>query len=217
MYRNKKPVTLPVMPDGLLYSLIPVAAGAATAVWSWIAACFFIIPLAFIFYFFRNPSRKDVASPADILSPADGKVLSITEIGHEDFIGGRAVSISIFLSIFNVHINRSPIGGTVRYHRYRDGAMLPAFKSHASDINERNTIGIESDDGYRVLVHQITGFIARRIVWWVKPGSRLDRAERYGFIKFGSCTQLVVPYGTEIRVAVGQKVRAAETVMGRRI
>lgn len=217
MYRKKIPVTLPVMPDGLAYSLVPVALGAATAVWSWAAACLFIIPLAFILYFFRNPSRKDEAGPTDILSPADGRVMSVTEIVHEDFIGGRAVNISVFLSIFNVHINRSPISGTVRYHKYRDGAMLPAFKSHASDINERNTIGIESADGFRIIVHQITGFIARRIVWWVKPGSPLKRTERYGFIKFGSCTQLVVPYGTEILVAVGQKVKAAKTVMGRRI
>ena len=216
MYRNKIPVTLPIMADGLVYSLVPIAAGAVAAIWSWTAAGVFIIPLAFILFFFRNPSRRDKAAPADILSPADGTVMSITEVGHDDFIGGRAVNISVFLSIFSVHINRSPISGTVRYHHYREGAMLPAFKSHASEINERNTVGIEADDGFRVLVHQITGFIARRIVWWVRPGSALHRAERYGFIKFGSCTELVVPYGTEIRVAVGQKVRAAQTVMGRR-
>jgi phosphatidylserine decarboxylase len=216
MYRSTKPIPLPILSDGLAYALIPVAAGALTAMWSWIAASLFLVPLAFVLFFFRNPSRKDRGTPDALLSPADGRVLSITEIEEPSFIGGKAVQISIFLSIFNVHINRSPVRGTVKYHHYREGAMLPAFKSHASDINERNTIGIETDDGFRVVVHQITGFIARRIVWWVKPGSVLARTERFGFIKFGSCTQLIVPYGTRVMVDVGQKVRAGVTVMGTR-
>lgn len=214
MYRKKAPANLPVLPDGVLYSMIPAAAGAVTAIWSPAIACLFLVPAAFVLFFFRNPRRDDKAEPMAVLSPADGRILSVTEVEYDEFIGGKAINISIFLSLFNVHINRSPMDGTVRFHQYRDGAMLPAFKSHASDINERNTIGIESEGGCRVIVRQITGFIARRIVWWVKPGDTLRRAERFGYIKFGSCTQLVVPYGTEIRVAAGQKVKAAVTVIG---
>jgi len=113
-------------------------------------------------------------------------------------------------------LNTSPIEGTVKFHSYREGKMLPAFKSHASDINERNTVGIESDDGYKVIVHQITGFIARRIVWWVKVGDHLNTGEKFGLIKFGSCTEIIVPEGTEIFVVQGQKVKAGETIIGER-
>jgi phosphatidylserine decarboxylase len=151
-----------------------------------------------------------------LLSPADGQVMSISEMEEPDFIGGKAVKVTIFLSLFNVHINRSPMEGAVLYHQYREGKMIPAFKSHVSDINERNTIGIESADGYRILVHQITGFVARRIVWWVKPGETLQRGERFGLIRFGSCAEVVMPAGTKVTVKPGQKTRGGVTAIGER-
>ena len=213
MYRRNQPPSWPVMPDGLIYSAVPAVLGAVISIWSWKAAAVMLIPIAFIFFFFRNPPRKSSAGPGEILSPADGKILSITKCDDEN-IGPDSITISIFLSIFNVHINRSPIEGNVFYHKYKEGAMLPAFKSHASEINERNIIGIQSNEGSRVLVRQITGFIARRIVWWVDIGSRLSKGEKFGFIKFGSCTHLVVPAGTLITAEEGQKVRAGKTVLG---
>lgn len=215
MYRKRHISDFPIVIYGVRYSIYLVLAGLAISFWNWAVAILLVSPLlAFVLYFFRNPRRSSNAGPNDILSPADGKVLSITEIDENDFIKGKAVNVSIFLSVFNVHINRSPVAGQVKYHAYRDGKMLPAFKSHASDINERNTIGIETDGGFKVLVHQITGFIARRIVWWVKPGDRLAITERFGLIKFGSCTQIVVPLGTKILVDVGQTVRAGKTIIG---
>ncbi len=213
MYRKKRPPSLPVMPDGLLYALVLLFAGGMICIWSWKAAVFLIIPILFILFFFRDPHRITAVSAGEILSPADGRIMSVSK-GDDETIGPDSVTITIFLSLFNVHINRSPVSGRVFYHNYREGAMLPAFKSHASEINERNTIGIETPDGKKVLVRQITGFIARRIVWWVDIGSVLDKGEKFGFIKFGSCTQLVLPKGTEITAEAGQKVRAGITVLG---
>lgn len=172
-----------------------------------------ILLLAFMVFFFRNPYRKITKGSNLILSPADGRVMSVTEIEEPAFLNSKAIKVSIFLSIFNVHINRSPIDGVVRFTDYRAGKFLPAFKYHASDINERNTIGIEGN-GIRVLVHQITGFVARRIVCWVKKGDRLSAGERFGLIKFGSCTEIVVPCNVEIKVKPGDKVKGAKTVIG---
>lgn len=227
MYREKKVVDSLVVIDGTRYFLYLAGLSGIGLLLGWVAFDITILVVSlwivslilflsglFVLFFFRNPRRENTAPSQAIISPADGKVLSIAEMDENDFIGGKAVKVSIFLSLFNVHINRSPIAGTVKYHHYREGQMLPAFKSHASEINERNTVGIESSDGYRILVHQITGFVARRIVWWVKPGDSLDRGERFGLIRFGSCTEIVMPYGTQISVAVGQKVRGGITIIG---
>lgn len=172
-----------------------------------------LLLLSFVVFFFRNPYRKPPESENLVISPADGTVMSITEIEEPDFLYSKAVKVSIFLSLFNVHINRSPIAGVVKYTHYRPGKFIPAFKSHASEINERNTIGIEGN-GIKILVHQITGFIARRIVCWVKEGDKLEFGERFGLIKFGSCTEIVLPLNVEIKVKPGDKVKGSKTVIG---
>ncbi len=223
MYRKNKISDFPIVSYGLLYSLyilifmgILSLIGHFYSLWHWSIPGILLILVAFVLYFFRNPIRNCTFDKNKIVSPADGKVLSISKMVENEFIGGNAIKVSIFLSIFNVHLNTSPMEGTVQFQSYREGKMLPAFKSHASDINERNTVGIEADDGYKVLVHQITGFIARRIVWWVKVGDRLKTGEKFGLIKFGSCTEIIVPEGTNIYVVQGQKVKAGETVIGER-
>ncbi len=172
-----------------------------------------LVLLAFVIFFFRNPSRKVPEGSNLVVSPADGRVMSVSEIYEPSFLNSRAIKVTIFLSVFNVHINRSPISGTVKYAAYREGKFLPAFKTHASEINERNTIGIEGN-GIKVLVHQITGLIARRIVCWVKEGQQLDIGERFGLIKFGSCTEIVLPLNIEIKVKPGDKVKGAKSVIG---
>lgn len=175
-----------------------------------------IIPfifLLFVIYFFRDPRRTISSNESQFLSPADGRVMEITEINEDSFIKGKAIKVSIFLSIFNVHINRSPISGTIKYSSYRPGKYLPAFKSHASEINERNTIGIENDRT-KVLVHQITGFVARRIVCWSKKGDILNQGNKFGLIKFGSCTEIIVPFDVDIKVKVGDIVRGGITIIG---
>lgn len=170
----------------------------------------------FIFtaYFFRNPKRVIPRDSRAVLSPADGVVMSVSSVREDKFIGGPAKKVSIFLSIFNVHVNRSPVGGRVKYVNYVPGKFLPAFKSHASEINERNYVGIESS-GFRVMVCQITGFIARRIVCYVKEGGNLDQGQMFGMIKFGSCTEIYMPEDVEILVSPGESVKGGETLIGR--
>lgn len=175
-----------------------------------------IVPLSlalFVLFFFRDPNRKIDYDDKIVLSPADGKVMSITEFYDDTFINGKVKKVTIFLSLFNVHINRSPISGKVTYINYRPGKYLPAFKSHASEINERNTVGIENDN-LKVLVHQITGFVARRIVCWCKVGDELKQGEKFGLIKFGSCTEIIVPYDVDIKVKQGDTVKAGITIIG---
>ena len=223
MYRKNKISNFPIVSYGLLYSLyifllmaILSAIGHFASLWHWAVPGVLILLIAFVMFFFRNPSRNNTFSKEQIVSPADGKVLNISKVVENEFINGNAIKVSIFLSIYNVHLNTSPIDGKVKYQSYREGKMLPAFKSHASEINERNTIGIESDDGFKVLVRQITGFVARRIVWWIKPEDMLKKGEKFGLIKFGSCTEILLPEDTKILVVQGQKVRAGETIIGER-
>jgi len=170
--------------------------------------------LIFTAYFFRNPRRKIPSDYKAILSPADGVVMSVSSVHEDKFLGTASVRVSIFLSILNVHVNRSPVGGQVKYTEYVPGKFLPAFKSHASDINERNYIGIESS-GFKILVCQITGFIARRIVCYAKAGDWMGQGQLFGMIKFGSCTEIYLPEGVEVLVEPGDSVKGGESIIGR--
>ncbi len=175
-----------------------------------------VTTLLFIFvaFFFRNPKRTPPENDKLIVSPADGVVMSVIETDENDFIGGRVNKISIFLSVFNVHLNRSPLAGEVKYIKYVPGKFLPAFKSHASEINERNYIGIDAS-GIKVLVCQITGFIARRILCYVGKSDKLEKGQIFGIIKFGSCTEIYLPVDVNILIKPGEKVKGGETVIGR--
>ena len=169
--------------------------------------------MIFTIYFFRNPKRNIPAAQNLILSPADGVIINIDEAYEDKFIKDRVIQVNIFLSIYNVHINRSPLAGEVKYRYYRPGKFIPAFKSHASEINEKNFIGIESQS-FRLMVCQITGFIARRIKCWVDEGHKLAAGEIIGIIKFGSGTEILIPAGSKLLVKKGDKVRAGETIIG---
>jgi len=194
--------------------IMGVVLGGLLGAKGWIFPGVFI---AFTLFFFRNPHRQANCDPQDVLSPADGVIMEVQEVEENRYIKGPAVKISIFLSVFNVHINRSPIAGQVEYIFYQPGKFLPAFKSHASEINERNYIGIRSltHRPQHILLTQITGFVARRIVCWLKTGDQIEQGERFGLIKFGSCTEIYLPRGTEIYVEKGMKVRGGLTVLGR--
>lgn len=172
-----------------------------------------IILLLFIVFFFRDPHRDIKIDESTFVSPADGTVMNVTEVYDDNFIKGNAKKVTIFLSVFNVHLNRSPIAGDVTYCAYRPGKYLPAFKPHASEENERNSIGIENDIT-KVLVHQITGLVARRIVCWNKEGDKVSQGERFGLIKFGSCTEMIVPDNVKITVKKGDVVRGGTTILG---
>lgn len=168
----------------------------------------------FITFFFRNPKRNAPADALAIIAPADGRILAIETVNEDRYLKSEAVKISIFLSLFNVHINRVPIKATVDWTKREGFSYLAAYKKEAADTNVRNYLAFSSDYG-RVLVVQITGLVARRLVCWVQPGDRLGAGSRFGLIKFGSCTEVYIPKDTAILVELGQRVRGGETIIGR--
>lgn len=161
--------------------------------------------------FFRDPDRTAPAVPGAVLAPADGRVMRVVEI--DDPWVGRAVRVSIFLSPLDVHVNRSPVAALVEGVQHAAGRFLAAYRDEASELNERCTLELQGEAA-RVGVKQIAGVLARRIVCRVRQGDKLQAGERYGLIRFGSRTDLVVPEGTEIKVRVGDRVRGGETIMG---
>jgi len=170
-----------------------------------------------VVWFFRNPRRVVPSQPGLVVSPADGTIATVEQIEHDEFVDGPAVLIGIFLSIFNVHVNRAPVAGRVIGLRYRPGKCLNALRPESVRENEQLAIRIQgAQPTYRrVTVRQITGQIARRIVCGLKPGDVVGRGEQFGMIKLGSRTVLVIPQESalEVRVHVGQKVRAGQTVL----
>ena len=171
----------------------------------------------FVLNFFRNPSRTPQGDATTVTAAADGVVADIEEVDEPAFIGGRAVRVGIFLNVFNVHVNRSCIDGTIGYADYKPGKFLDARHPDVSHENEANTIGIEVDpavapQGLRILVRQLSGLIARRIICTHGVGDPIARGECYGMIKFGSRTEIWMPVGShDLQVKVGDKVRCGET------
>ncbi len=177
-----------------------------------------IIPLVlagYFTYFFRNPQRSIPADEHLIVSPADGTVQDVVELEDDEFVKGPCTKIIIFLSVFNVHVNRSPIAGEIKCQKYVCGRFRPAYKDEVGFENERHMLGIENDKGFRITVTQIAGILARRIVSWVTLEDNMSKGQVYGLIKFGSCTELVVPRDVEVLVKKGDKVRGGESVLGR--
>lgn len=204
----------PISRDGWLY-LAVLAGLSALAYWIW--PWLIILPgilFLFVLFFFRNPERQIPIDELTLVSPADGVVMDVERVYEDQFFNGESIRVRIFLSIFNVHVNRCPMAGKVVFRAYRPGKMIPAFKSHASELNEKNFVGIENSR-LKVLVTQVTGFIARRIVCWVDKGDVMTKGERFGLIKFGSCTEIFVPTNVEIMVSPGDKVRGGLSVVGR--
>ena len=168
----------------------------------------------FVSWFFRNPPRVIPQGPRLVVSPGDGKVLAVEEEFEPRYLKERAVRISIFLNVFDVHINRIPCEGIIEDVQYQPGLFLVASKPHATLKNEQNAVMIRTVEGAKVLCVQVAGLIARRIVWWVNPKDRAVRGERYGLIRFGSRMDMYVPAGTAIRIAVGDRVKGGETILG---
>ena len=204
----------PISRDGWLYIIIlSVLSGLAYGVWPWLVIIPIIL-LLFTLFFFRNPEREVPLDELTLVSPADGVVMDVERVFEDQFLNGESIRVRIFLSVFNVHINRCPMAGTVAFRSYRPGQMIPAFKSHASELNEKNYVGIQNKH-LQILVTQVTGFIARRIVCWVNQGDTVSKGERFGLIKFGSCTEIFVPTNVAIMVSPGEKVRGGISVIGR--
>lgn len=203
-------------PAALAAAFVPSAGSPWNTVLAVVAVAFAVIGLLIV-WFFRNPRRVIPTEPGAIVSPADGKLVAIEEIAHDEFLGGPAVQFGIFLSIFNVHINRVPVTGRVVAMRYRKGKFLNALRPESARENEQLAVRYqETAAPYRCyIIRQITGAIARRIVCWVKPGDELRAGQQFGMIKLGSRTELVVPKqnGLEIRARLGDAVQAGSTIL----
>jgi phosphatidylserine decarboxylase len=206
-------IKIPIAGPGYQY-LIPVVLITVLAYYKSIFLfTVFLVFTMFVAFFFRNPARKPPGGNDLILAPADGRIIKIERVYEHNFIEGEAIKIRIFLSILDVHINRSPYHGTIPFQQHIPGRFLAAFKEEAPLQNERNLIGILTGHG-KILVVQIAGKVARRIVTWIKTGDFVEPGMPIGMIKFGSCTELYLPPDVIINVKEGDRVRGGETVLG---
>ncbi len=174
-----------------------------------------LLALGFVLFFFRDPERGIIKNESRFLAPADGRVVEVTTVDEGKYLKTEAVKVSIFMSIFDVHVNRIPCSGLVEFIDYQKGRFFDARTKEASSRNENSMIGLLADSGNRFLVKQIAGLVARRIVCPVTVGDRLEQGQRFGMVKFGSRLELFIPKGTNVRVRVkeGQKVVAGLTVL----
>jgi phosphatidylserine decarboxylase len=216
-WRNHLPLVRVGLAEALLLSTPCLVAAAGLAAWHWLAA---IPPAALgllILWFFRNPRRIAPAESGLVVAPADGRIVSIRKIDYDPFLGAPAVEIGIFLSIFNVHVNRVPVAARIIGLTYRPGKFLNALLAASALENERIDVRLEENvpPFRRYVVRQIAGAIASRIVCWVAPGSDLPRGTAFGMIKFGSRTEIVLPEEQALQVLVrpGENVRAGVTVL----
>ena len=194
--------------EGFPFILIPLAIAAIFVVFQvWLLAVILAFLASFMIYFFRDPKRIIPTDSGLIVSAADGRVTRIED-------GENSKLVSIFLSPFDVHINRSPIGGVISNITYTEGKKMPATNNEASLVNERNALVIEGG-GMSVTCTQIAGILARRIVCWPKAGDNLERGQKFGLIKFSSRTDILMPGNVELEVKMGDRVRGGETIIAR--
>jgi phosphatidylserine decarboxylase len=178
----------------------------------WLVALLLLVVALWVAYFFRDPERAGERGDALVVAPADGKVVMISEVDEPMFIHGRAMRVSIFMNVFSVHVNRYPVSGTVRHVHYAPGKFLNAVSEESSLSNEMRSVGIESGTN-RVLVRQVAGLIARRIITYSREGDRAVQGERFGIIRFGSRVDVFIPTGSRLRVQLGQQTTAGSTVI----
>ncbi|MDR9415961.1 MAG: phosphatidylserine decarboxylase family protein [Gracilimonas sp.] len=200
---------------GLASILISIFAGYFLP--QWISLLIYILLGALtilIIFFFRDPERMAPEGDNLIISPADGKVVFVKDIDEEVYIKGKAKQISIFLSPLNVHVNRNPVSGSLEYVKYHPGEYLMAWTENASELNERADFGVLHPSKTKIFFRQITGFLARRIVYNIAEGDQLTAGDRFGIMKFGSRMDVVVPENVEIKVKPGDHTRAGESILG---
>ena len=166
-----------------------------------------------VLQFFRNPVITTAAEAHQVIAPADGKVVVIEEAVDHEVLGGPALQVSIFMSPFNVHVNRSPVQGQVEYFKYHPGKYLVAWHPKSSTENERTTLAIRTPAGARVMLRQIAGALARRIVCYARPGDALAQGQEFGFIKFGSRVDVFLPLNAKVLVQLGQTTQGGQTVL----
>jgi phosphatidylserine decarboxylase len=208
-------VGVPFAKEG--FPFIAATAGATLLAgwlgWTLLAVAGGLLTL-FVSWFFRNPARLIPQGANLIVAPGDGKVIAIEEEFEPRFLKDRSLRLTIFLNVFDVHINRIPCEGVVQAVQYQPGLFLVASRPDATIRNEQNALMLTTPKGVKVLCVQVAGLIARRIVCWVSAGERVQRGERFGLIRFGSRMDTFLPLGTVLKVAVGDRVKGGETILG---
>jgi phosphatidylserine decarboxylase len=206
--------------EGLIFIAIAALIAAGTFAFAlnrrswplWLLAFVLTLFALWVAYFFRDPERTGPRGERLVIAPADGKVVLIQEVDEPTFMGGHSKRVSIFMNVFNVHVNRYPVSGTVRYVKYNPGRFLNAAAEKSSLENEQMSVGIETPSG-RLLVRQIAGLIARRIVTYSKEGDQVEQGQRMGLIRFGSRVDVFLPIDAVIKVKVGDITIAGSTVI----
>jgi phosphatidylserine decarboxylase len=206
---------IPIAGEGLIF-IFPLL-GVSVFLWvggafAW--AFFFSLLTIFVISFFRDPERSVPPGDKAVLSPADGKIIRLEPCREEIFFKGPALKVSIFMSVFNVHVNRIPLSGRILEVAYRPGKFVSADLDKASAANERNALLLEAPGGERIVFVQIAGLIARRIVCRVKNGDPVERGRRFGMIRFGSRVDVYLPPGAQIQARLGQKAYGGQTILG---
>ncbi|GAL87317.1 phosphatidylserine decarboxylase [Sporocytophaga myxococcoides] len=191
-----------------VYYLLPESTAFRWTVWG-ISAFIYIM----ILQFFRSPRRLIITNDNHVIAPADGKVVVIEEVDEPEFFNEKRKQVSIFMSPVNVHINRNPISGMVTYFKYHPGKYLVAWHPKSSTENERTTIVVTAKNGTSILLRQIAGALAKRIVWYLQAGEEVKQGEELGFIKFGSRVDVFLPLDAKVKVAIGEKVKGGSTVI----
>jgi len=181
----------------------------------WAFLVFSLVLYVFILFFFRLPARNLEPDPGLIYAPADGKVVVIEETIEKEYFGDSRLQISIFMSPFNMHSNRYPVSGKVKYVCYHPGNYMVAWHPKSSELNERSSIVIETEEGDEILIRQIAGAVARRIVTYAKKDQMVTQGDELGFIKFGSRVDIFLPLGTEIEVPILQHVKANKSIIAK--
>ena len=202
----------PFMLGAAIFAALTWAAVAVTGPWTTVLASLLTLLAAFVFYFFRDPERVLPAGDGGVIAPGDGKIIDIREVDEPSFVKGVCRRITIFLSVFNVHVQRAPVSGDVAHREYRPGEYAVAWHPKASEKNEQSSLGLIAR-GHRVLVRQIAGLIARRIVTYPEQGEHVERGDRIGLIRFGSRVDLFIPLEWSLDCAVGDKVAGGSTVL----
>jgi phosphatidylserine decarboxylase len=174
-----------------------------------------LVLLVIVLQFFRNPSRNTIQNPSHIIAPADGKVVIMEEVEEPEYFQGKRKLVSIFMSPFNVHVNRYPISGKVVFQKYHPGKYLVAWHPKSSTENERTTVVVQDHQGHEIMFRQIAGALARRIVCYANVGDQAIQGNEMGFIKFGSRVDLYFPLDVEVPLELGQNVVGGETIIGK--
>ncbi len=210
MKRERAPIAVEGIPFVIIAGIIALIFYFSGLI---IPAGIFTLVTLFIIWFFRNPERTTPQGERNVISPADGKIIDIKEDAETRILKKRMLKISIFMNLFNVHVNRIPCNGRVIDILYNPGKFVSANLDKASLENEQNAVVLETPSGEKVIFIQIAGLIARRIVCWLKAGQFVRMGERFGLIRFGSRVDVYLPAGTEVMVSLGDKVKAGETIL----